>query len=31
MNDRDRAAGKKNADFRTSETYWLHSPWASLS
>ena len=25
MNDRDRAAGKKNSDFRTSETYWLHS------
>jgi prolyl 4-hydroxylase len=25
MNDADRKAGKKNSDFRTSETYWMHS------
>jgi prolyl 4-hydroxylase len=30
MNDRDRAAGRKNSDFRTSETHWLHSREAWL-
>ena len=30
MNDADRKAGKKNSDFRTSETHWLHTRCVSI-